>query len=79
MADEMSSHVFDELPLGRLMGAAAGPVAAMLLLWAGSFEIDRFFAKSDVPWTNLAQARQMAYSSWWALCGGGQTVVVNCR
>ena len=64
-----------EMWVEKLMGDAFGALAAILRLWAGSFGIDRFFAQSDVAWTNLAQARQMAHSTWWALCGGGLMAV----
>ncbi|HQL73421.1 MAG TPA: DUF2339 domain-containing protein [Phycisphaerae bacterium] len=48
------------------------PLAALLLLWAGSFEIDRYF---ELPFgrrlANRQQAMQMAYSIWWSLCAVG--------
>ena len=44
-------------------------IAAVLVVWMGSFEIDRYFAQpSDGAVIDVAQARQMGLSVWWALC-----------
>lgn len=65
--------------LRGVLGAAGWlwfPLAALLLLWAGSFEIDRYFSLPygrDLP--NRAQAMQMAYSIWWSLCAAACLVV----
>jgi hypothetical protein len=44
-------------------------LAALVVVWTGSFEIDRAFAiwqaGSDA---DLGQAMQMAYSVWWGIC-----------
>jgi uncharacterized membrane protein len=40
--------------------------AALLVMWAGSFEIDRFFASAQ-RWANSEKAMQMALSIWWGL------------
>ena len=49
--------------------------AAVLVVWTGSFEVDRAFAiwqaRSD---SDLTQARQMTYSLWWAACAIGLVV-----
>lgn len=43
-------------------------LACIIILWAGSFEIDRFFAGSSPDaWANPGQARHMTFSLWWAL------------
>ena len=43
-------------------------LACVIVAWAGSFEIDRFFAgASPQEWSNLAQARHMTFSLWWAV------------
>jgi len=43
-------------------------LACILVVWGGSFEIDRFFAgSSPQEWANPDQARHMAFSLWWAL------------
>ena len=43
-------------------------MACVMVVWAGSFEIDRFFAGApSQPWSDPAQARHMALSLWWAV------------
>ena len=44
-------------------------LAAIAFCWAGSFEIDRYFAfeSSAQEWADPAQAVQMGYSLWWSL------------
>ncbi|MCY2924179.1 MAG: DUF2339 domain-containing protein, partial [Planctomycetota bacterium] len=44
----------------------AGLIAAFLILWGGSFEIDRFFALHGRDFQDAALAAQMGYSIWWA-------------
>ena len=41
-------------------------IAAFLILWGGSFEIDRFFALHGHGFQDAALAAQMGYSIWWA-------------
>ena len=45
----------------------AGLIAAMLILWGVSFEIDRFFALHGADFSDAALAAQMGYSIWWAI------------
>ncbi len=52
-------------PILRPWGVALVLLAAILVVWTGSFEIDRAFADTEV---DSGQARQMAYSVWWAIC-----------
>ncbi len=43
-------------------------LGALLIVWGGSFEIDRYFATADVgSFVDSGQAMQMALSIWWAL------------
>ena len=48
-----------------LIGASV--LAALMLVYAGSFEIDRYFSSGRVPWEDSTQAKQTAYSIWWAV------------
>lgn len=53
-------------------GAQLGTVfvlsAALVGIWAGSFEIDRYFGLGGtIPFANSSQAMQMAYSLWWSI------------
>ncbi len=41
--------------------------AAGAIVWAGSFEIDRYFHFHGQSFANVAQARQVGYSIWWAV------------
>ncbi len=53
----------------RISLGAAVLLAAMLIGWGGSFEIDRYFAGESglQRWENPHLAVQMGYSLWWAL------------
>ena len=53
------------VPIVKMLAVLLG---AFLIVWAGSFEVNRYFAKppADLP-VNADQAEQMAYSIWWAL------------
>jgi uncharacterized membrane protein len=54
--------------LSEAMGTLIVLTAAWLLLWGGSFEVDRYFTGSDRSgWQNPGQAMHMAYSLWWGL------------
>lgn len=59
-------------PLKRdlaLLSPAAEVVAGLLLLWAGSFEVDRYFGwQGRQTFADPGQAFQMGLSVWWALC-----------
>jgi len=47
---------------------AAVLCAALIVVWAGSFEVDRFFAAPrGLALADVAHARQMGLSIWWAL------------
>lgn len=49
-------------------------LAPIMVVWGGSFEIDRFFyGLSQGQWENPAQARHMVFSMWWAFCA---TVII---
>ncbi len=44
-------------------------LAALIVVWGGSFEIDRFFASQAAhEFAKPSQAMQMGYSLWWSLC-----------
>ena len=45
----------------------AGVLAALLVVYAGSFEIDRFFESGRMAWDDPFQAKQTAWSVWWAV------------
>ncbi len=49
---------------------------ALLVVWVGSFEVNRYFAKppADLP-INAGQAEQMAYSIWWAVYAAGLLII----
>ena len=51
-------------------------MASLLVVWVGSFEVSRYFAKppADLP-VNADQARQMGYSIWWAIYAAGLLIV----
>jgi len=56
------------LQLGRVLDQVCAALVCIIVVWGGSFEIDRFFAASSSDaWANPAQARHMAFSLWWAL------------
>ena len=57
------------------LGTALILIAAALVIWTGSFEVDRAFAiwQADSD-SDLTQARQMTYSLWWAVCAIGLVV-----
>ncbi|MCY2930096.1 MAG: DUF2339 domain-containing protein, partial [Planctomycetota bacterium] len=44
----------------------AGLIAALLILWGVSFEIDRYFALHAADFSDAGLAAQMGYSIWWA-------------
>ncbi len=44
-----------------------GILAAVMIVYAGSFEIDRYFASGRLAWQDPFQAKQTAYSIWWAV------------
>ncbi|RPI59583.1 MAG: DUF2339 domain-containing protein, partial [Planctomycetaceae bacterium] len=47
---------------------ALGLLAAFMVLWAGSFEIDRYYCPNGAPAAgDIAQAMQITYSLWWAI------------
>ncbi|MHC4986033.1 MAG: DUF2339 domain-containing protein, partial [Planctomycetota bacterium] len=51
-------------------------LAAVLIVWTGSFEIDRGFAVRRARATeDLEQARHMAYSVWWGLCAVAMIII----
>ncbi len=58
---------------GRRLGATllapvAALVAAFILIWAGSFEVDRYFTNAAARYEDVARAaRQMGFSIWWAV------------
>ncbi len=51
-------------------------LSALLVVWVGSFEVNRYFTKppADLP-INAEQAEQMAYSIWWAVYAAGLLIV----
>jgi uncharacterized membrane protein len=52
----------------RIVRTAIGIFAAVLLVYAGSFEIDRYFHGSAAGrWSDPHQAMQTAWSVWWAV------------
>ena len=51
--------------------ATATVVAAVMIVYAGSFEIDRYFASGRGQWADTFQAQQTAYSVWWAVYAAG--------
>ena len=56
------------LPSAAAMATVLTLLAALAVVWDGSFEIDRYFAHPRPTLTmDLPQARQMAYSIWWAV------------
>ncbi len=57
------------LPAGdaTALHLAASLTGAFLILWAGSFEIDRYFGTVRAGlFADVAEARQMGFSLWWA-------------
>ncbi|MGB2822022.1 MAG: DUF2339 domain-containing protein, partial [Phycisphaerae bacterium] len=55
-------------PLNRkACEVVVGILAAVMIVYAGSFEIDRYFASGRVAWRDPFQAKQTAYSIWWAV------------
>ena len=51
-------------------------LGALLVVWVGSFEVNRYFTKppADLP-INAEQAEQMAYSIWWAVYAAGLLII----
>ena len=47
--------------------AAETLTAVLLIVWAGSFEVDRYFAATRSAWSDPTLAQHMALSLWWAL------------
>jgi hypothetical protein len=51
-------------------------LAALLPLWAGSFEVHRFFAADrGFAFADMGQARLEGYSIWWAVYAAGVLIV----
>ena len=48
------------------ISVGVGLFAAVAIVYAGSFEIDRYFSSGRARWDDPAQAKQTAYSIWWA-------------
>ena len=56
------------MELIRILDELCTALACIIVVWGGSFEIDRVFAAAPhVAWDNMHQARHMAFSLWWAL------------
>ena len=68
------------LDLGDLMLTPALQVVAvlfgvLLIVFAGSFEIDRYFRIHSEGWADLALAQQMTLSLWWGVYAAAMLVV----
>ncbi len=63
-------------PIGSLL-AGMMLLAAVLGIWAGSFEIDRWFAVESFrsSWANPKMATQMAYSLFWAIYAAALLII----
>ena len=59
----------------RTFWALANIVAATAVLWAGSFEADRYFSSPGRTWPDRFQAMHMSYSLWWAACAAGALIL----
>jgi len=63
--------------LAKTLSGVVAVAAGLLVIWGGSFEVDRFFAGPgrEAAWVDPAKAAQMAYSIWWAVCATAALVV----
>jgi uncharacterized membrane protein len=52
----------------RPLQAASYLLAAVLVVWAGTFEVQRYFAAAGARYADVALATQMGYSIWWSAC-----------
>ncbi|HUU34445.1 MAG TPA: DUF2339 domain-containing protein, partial [Vicinamibacterales bacterium] len=75
------------VPPGPATGAAGKYIlsvtlvgAALLVLWCGSFEVDRYFAAAAPgTWADPGQAAQMGHSIWWAFFAAAVLVIGFAR
>lgn len=64
-----------EGPVLTGLWTALGLMGVLVVLWAGSFEIDRYFTAGARELTEkLMQGRQMGYSVWWSACATGMLI-----
>jgi hypothetical protein len=63
--------------VARVLSGTVAVAAGLLVIWGGSFEVDRFFAAPgrEAVWADPAKAAQMTYSIWWAVCATAALVV----
>lgn len=63
--------------LAKMLSGVVAVAAGLLVIWGGSFEVDRFFAGPPRvgAWGDPAKAAQMAYSIWWAVCATASLIV----
>jgi len=51
-------------------------LAALLVVWAGTFEVDRYFTGAPAgQFKDVSEARQMGFSVWWAIYASALLVV----
>ena len=69
--------IFSDLDsdLTPALRTAAALLGVLLIVFAGSFEIDRYFRIHSQGWADLALAEQMTLSLWWGLYAAALVVV----
>jgi len=54
-------------------------LSAVLIVWAGSFEVDRYFIGHGDRWADPWRAMHMGLSLWWGLCASATLILGFAR
>jgi len=67
------------LKIPEMLDPLAATLSAGMIVWAGSFEIDRYFVTRRQDWPDPWRAMHMGLSLWWAACATATLILGFAR